>query len=120
MGLTEGHWFEDEEQLTERQLEQAIEDEKTAYETGYKNGLCDSSKWISVKDRLPEECEDVLIYNEHKSAGINGTSTNKTISIGWHVGGRWHVDMKCRVKALFWMPLPSTDGLDEIWKSEGK
>lgn len=51
MGLTEGHWFEDEESLTERQLERAAEDEKAAYERGLMDGRNESARhgrWIKV------------------------------------------------------------------------
>ena len=52
MGLTEGHWFEDEEELTERQLENWVADNKAAYEKGLRDG---KPKWISVNDRLPND-----------------------------------------------------------------
>ena len=29
---------------------------ETAYKNGYAQGMEDAPKWISVKDRLPEEC----------------------------------------------------------------
>ena len=64
-------------------------------------------EWISVKDRLPEECEDVLLYAEWESAGISGVSHNSGVKIGWRCGDRWHIDGKCRVKATHWLPLPS-------------
>lgn len=38
MGLTEEHWFEDEDELNERQLERALEDEQRASDRGYKQG----------------------------------------------------------------------------------
>ena len=46
MGLTECHWFEDEERLSERQLERAIEDEKAAYKRGYEMGLSTNANEI--------------------------------------------------------------------------
>lgn len=52
MGLTEGHWYEDEEELTERQLENWIADNKAAYKKGLSDG---EPKWISVNDRLPND-----------------------------------------------------------------
>ena len=67
MGLTEGHWFEDEEELTERQLENWVADNKASYEEGLRDG---KPKWISVNDRLPNDIiacpspndEDVIQY----------------------------------------------------------
>ena len=44
MGLTERHWFEDEDELNERQLERALEDERCAYDRGYKQGQEDFKK----------------------------------------------------------------------------
>lgn len=56
MGLTEGHWFEDEEQLTERQLERAVEDERAAYLRGLRDGINEAfrhGRW--VKSDIPHE-----------------------------------------------------------------
>ena len=45
MGLTERHWFEDEEpELTERQLVNAVEEQKAAYIRGYYKGYSDGIK----------------------------------------------------------------------------
>ena len=66
-------------------------------------------KWINVKDSLPEECEDVLVYAEWESAGISGISKCEGVKIGWHVGGRWHVYGKCRVVGKYWMSIPELD-----------
>ena len=47
MGLTERHWFENEEpELTERQLEDAVYENKKAYERGYQKGYSDRDKEI--------------------------------------------------------------------------
>ncbi len=43
MGLTESHWFEDEEPtLTEQQLENAIAEKESAYKRGYEKGFNDA------------------------------------------------------------------------------
>lgn len=43
MGLTERHWFEDEEpELTERQLEDIVYENKKAYNNGYVKGFNDA------------------------------------------------------------------------------
>lgn len=45
MGLTERHWFEDEEpELTERQLEDIVYENKKAYDNGYTKGFHDALK----------------------------------------------------------------------------
>ena len=108
MGLTEGHWFEDEECLTERQLEDVIGRENDVYQRGYQKGLqdgCNKVKWISVKDKLPEEFTDVLVYAEYESTVLSEISRSKGVCIGWYGDGRWHVDMRCRVVGLYWMPI---------------
>lgn len=63
--------------------------------------------WINVNDSLPEECEDVLVYAEWESAGIDDVSKNEGVKIGWHIDGRWHIDGKCRVVAKYWMAIPA-------------
>lgn len=62
--------------------------------------------WISVEDRLPEECEDVLLYAEWETAGISDISKSSGIKIGYHIDGHWHIDNRCRVRAKYWMLLP--------------
>lgn len=47
MGLTERHWFENEEpELTEWQLEDIVYENKKAYERGYQKGYSDRDKEI--------------------------------------------------------------------------
>lgn len=42
MGLTEGHWFEDEEpELTEKQLEDRLWENNKIFERGYQKGFSD-------------------------------------------------------------------------------
>ena len=57
MGLTERHWFEDEEpKLTERQLEGIVYENKRAYDNGYVKGYSDRDKEIV-------RCKDCIYYN---------------------------------------------------------
>lgn len=69
------------------------------------------SEWISVKDRLPEENADVLLYLEHEMY------KEARIFIGyWTFGYRkikyWHSTLQdydytpMEVKNQFWQPLP--------------
>ncbi len=55
--------------------------------------------WISVKERLPEEGELLLLY----------TNTNK-YDFGVYYDGKWHVT--CHLREIYsvthWMPLPKS------------
>lgn len=65
MGITERHWFEDEEpELTERQLEDIVYENKKAYDNGYVKGFHDAKtleeyfiivKCKECKHRDPED-----------------------------------------------------------------
>lgn len=53
-------------------------------------------KWISVKDRLPEDDDDVLIL-------IYG----KIIGVGYRINGKWKSIAKAKAPVVtHWMPLP--------------
>lgn len=105
MGLTEGHWFEDEFSLNERQLERAIEDENDAYERGLRDGGAKTG-WITTKfvRALPVAGNEVLL----------ATSDRRVIS-GYYEGhiGTHHMWKSFRNGFVFWddeithwMPLP--------------
>ena len=60
-------------------------------------------KWISVKDRLPEDDENVMIL-----------SNERITFVGFYKNGQW---ISYSLYAIYgnvvthWMPLPSTEGL---------
>lgn len=55
--------------------------------------------WISVKDRRPDNMNEVLLAVE--IAGL------PRIRVGWYGGGRWYFLGAGRAKAVtHWMPLP--------------
>ena len=66
-------------------------------------------KWINANDSLPKECEDVLVYAEWESVGIDGISKYEGVKIGWQIGGHWHIDGKRRVVGKYWMSIPELD-----------
>ncbi len=57
------------------------------------------NQWISVKDRLPETFEDVLVFNSNEET---------VITIGFYYELKWHVyeihDFSEQI--THWMPLP--------------
>lgn len=60
-------------------------------------------EWINVKDRLPKDDDDVLIF-----------SNERVIFVGCYKNGQW---ISYSLYAIYgnvvthWMPLPSTEGL---------
>lgn len=100
MGLTEGHWFEDEDYLSDRQFERAIEDEKAAYMRGLNDGKR-MANWISVEENLPNGLGTVLIYTPRGG-----------VSFGWFNGAYWERGAETKRKPIktvtHWMPLPES------------
>lgn len=64
-------------------------------------------RWISVKDRLPQNEKAVLCRYEYFRYG-DYNRMFQTFGIGFFMDGRWggevSIGAKCRV--LYWMPLP--------------
>ena len=98
---------------TREKLIEAIEKEKPYipvedYEVGYNNGLvmaqtivtqlcAEETKWISVKDRLPQAYTDVLAYRK------SGCEVECCIDIQRNF---WLKDPTSEYLVTHWMPLP--------------
>ena len=71
------------------------------------NKNCEQPKWISVKDRLPEEGQEVLAYWNCKKGIFNGNS----VEVCDYNDGRWWDFHRNRYldtygTVTYWMPLP--------------
>lgn len=66
----------------------------------YKN----TSEWISVKDRLPEDGQLVLVWHEYFRFG-EYNRLFQTYEIGYQFQGHWSMNGQ-KVRAIAWMPLP--------------
>lgn len=75
MGLTERHWFEDEEpELTENQLEDILLENNKIFERGYQKGFSDG------KSALLREQEPVPVYEDK----ISKCECGETVCRYWH------------------------------------
>lgn len=65
------------------------------------------TEWISVKDRLPEVFDEVIVYfNGSISIAWRETEKRKRGIVGWH----WDSQMsypESLVNVTHWMPLPN-------------
>lgn len=62
------------------------------------------TEWISVKDRLPDTFDDVLVYSNDCIISIAWRETEKRKNgiVGWH----WNSYCKRLGYVTHWMPLP--------------
>lgn len=58
----------------------------------------DSSNWISVKDRLPEDNVEVLAYNSRKNEIVVSAYDNKS--------EKWYCELLYNAKITYWQSLP--------------
>lgn len=78
-----------------------------SYQTGYAAAIRDLEKqidaipavnrWFSVKDRLPETDDDVIVY-----------TCGKTVKMGFYYKGRWWDTAEgYDINVLYWQPRPA-------------
>lgn len=65
------------------------------------------NQWISIKDRLPENGEDVLCWYEYFRYG-NYNRLFQTYGIGYQFNGHWsgEVGQGRQTRVIAWQPLP--------------
>ena len=65
------------------------------------------SEWISVKDRLPPDEEDVLMCIEFETRRDNGKMFKSLgVEVGYYLEGKFHVYAGRKRKVLYWMEIP--------------
>ena len=77
MGITERHWFEDEEpELTDRQLQDIAYENKKAYDNGYVKGYHDAL----IKENHPSVRSFTIFYKAYDKRGhVYNEETNLDI-----------------------------------------
>lgn len=91
MGLTERHWFEEEDMLNERQLENEVEYGERRYQAGYKKGYADAlasrpqGHWIKFEG--PDD-NDNAQYNCSNCGAGDISAVNQVIPYCWRCGAK--------------------------------
>ena len=86
---------------------------ETAYKNGYKQGVEDAVKWISVKDRLPSKEEYAAKAEDGTEYYVRLLIAYKTdiveYEIGYYDGYKWMTEMPIRLikDVVAWMPFPN-------------
>lgn len=63
-------------------------------------------EWIPCSERMPEECEEVLVWYEYFRYG-DYNCMFQTYGIGYHVEGHWRGNVNgVKARCIAWMPLP--------------
>lgn len=64
-------------------------------------------KWVMCSEKLPEECENVLVWYEYFRYG-DYNRMFQTCGIGYYVEGHWRGDVNgVKARCIAWMPLPA-------------
>lgn len=89
------------------------------------------NRWISVKDKLPDEEEDVLLLVrevEHYGRHAEKRNVYHWVFTGWHVDDEWATtychgykrikeenkkSTYCEHTVTHWMPLPDIEGIED-------
>ena len=75
--------------------------------------LTPPTEWVSVKDRLPEECADILLCRKILKIPEIGTYRQARFWVYDEIGDVYQVD-----DITHWMPIPTPYDIDHIHISE--
>lgn len=75
--------------------------------------LTPPTEWVSVKDRLPEECADILLCRKILKIPEIGTYQQARFWVYDEIGDVYQVD-----DITHWMPIPTPYDIDHIHISE--
>lgn len=100
------HWEREDNPLF--QYDEMRDEMSLAYQAGFSAGEERAGKWISVKERLPEPNQRVLVYDPT----VPEFPRNDTHTVighyrgpGWETFGDWYVH-DGRGEVTHWLPLP--------------
>ena len=64
--------------------------------------LFDANEWISINERLPEPCKEVLVTIKDDSAD----SPIYYTTVGWYYKGIWAIENRVCYQVIAWMEFP--------------
>lgn len=87
------------------------------YCRGWNDAVAEMPKWISVKERMPEAEQKVLVYAVGYAFGFEGDTVMAITCQSMHRDGSmyWHSPWQYFLsdyKITHWMPLPDIEGID--------
>ena len=85
------------------ELVKALKYDRKQYEQGYSDGL-DADKWISIKERLPEKGQSVLIYYPKWDGDEIQVAKLEPDGIMFDICGEFNIGIGC---ITHWQPLPA-------------
>lgn len=88
-------------------LTQSLSDEALEYIARKINEKASEPEWIRVEDRLPNEGQEVLFFNE-RIYNMKGEPYSSDVHCGFHFKGYFKTWLsQDKMKATHWMPLPN-------------
>lgn len=89
------------------ELIKALAYDRAQYAQGYSDGRADAQRWISVEERLPENCEFVLCIVRYGEDAWN-------YELGFVLNNKWVHPGRSDGTVTHWMPLPQPPEMKEV------